>query len=246
LALGFALRDTVENYIASLLLSLRQPFARDDQVVIEGCEGRVVRLTPRATILMTLDGNHTRIPNAKVYKAVIVNYTRNPKRRFAFDVGVDTEQNLAAAQELAASTLLAMDGVLDDPAPYCTIESLGDSNVILRVFGWVDQEHADFIKVRSESIRLVKRAFDQAGIVMPEPIYNLRMRSMPQALAGTGASESAAQARGSASQAARARAQEEPGTAVNIGPQDDLDQQIAADRSLAVEDDLLSAHAPKE
>jgi small conductance mechanosensitive channel len=87
LAVGFALRDTVENYIASLLLSLRQPFAHDDLVVIDGNEGRVVRLTPRATILLTLDGNHTRIPNAMVYKAVIVNYTRNPKRRFSFDVG---------------------------------------------------------------------------------------------------------------------------------------------------------------
>ena len=135
LALGFALRDTIENYIASLLLSLRQPFASDDHVVIEGCEGRVLRLTPRATILMTLDGNHTRIPNAKVYKAVIVNYTRNPKRRFMFEVGVDTEQNLADAQELAARTLLNMEGVLDDPAPYCTVQSLGDSNVVLQAFG---------------------------------------------------------------------------------------------------------------
>ena len=177
LALGFALRDTVENYIASLLLSLRQPFAHDDHVIIDGCEGRVLRLTPRATILLTLDGNHTRIPNAKVYKAVILNYSRNPKRRFEFDVGVDTEQNLAEAQELAARTVLNMDGVLDDPAPYCTVEALGDSNVILRVFGWVDQQHADFLRVRSEAIRLVKRAFDASGIVMPEPIYNLRIKS---------------------------------------------------------------------
>ena len=114
LAVGFALRDTVENYIASLLLSLRQPFDHNDQVMIDRHEGRVVRLTPRATILLTLDGNHTRIPNAMVYKAVIVNYTRNPKRRFTFDVGVDTEQNLVQAQTLAAQTLNRMAGVLDD------------------------------------------------------------------------------------------------------------------------------------
>ena len=144
LAVGFALRDTVENYIASLLLSLRQPFDRNDLVTIESLEGRVVRLTPRATILMTPDGNHLRIPNAKVYKAVIVNYTRNPKRRFQFDVGVDTEQNLAAAQSLAADTLAQMQGVLRDPPPSCTVQELGDSNVILRVFGWVDQARRSF------------------------------------------------------------------------------------------------------
>ena len=84
LAVGFALRDLVENYIASLMLSLRQPFAPNDQVLIEGFEGRVVRLTSRATILMTLDGNHVRIPNAVVFKGTIVNLSHNPERRLRF------------------------------------------------------------------------------------------------------------------------------------------------------------------
>lgn len=239
LAVGFALRDTVENYIASLLLSLRQPFAHDDHVVIDGNEGRVVRLTLRATILLTLDGNHTRIPNAMVYKAIIVNYTRNPKRRFAFDVGVDTEQNLAQAQALAAGTLANMEGVLDDPAPFCTVESLGDSNVLLRVFGWVDQTHAEFAKVRSEAIRLVKRSFDQAGIVMPEPIYNVRLGQLPATIPG---GTSPVPKPGMSA----TRAGDEPHAALDIARQDHLDRQIAADRSAANSDDLLDARSPKE
>jgi uncharacterized membrane protein/small-conductance mechanosensitive channel len=242
LALGFALRDTVENYIASLLLSLRQPFAHNDHVVIEGCEGRVLRLTPRATILMTLDGNHTRIPNAKVYKAVIVNYTRNPKRRFGFDVGVDTAQNLAEAQELAARTLQGMEGVLDDPAPYCTVETLGDSNVILRMYGWVDQRQADFLRVRSEAIRLVKRAYDEAGIVMPEPIYNLKVLAPGAGIASVSVADTpvpvAATRSGTTGQ--------EPAQAIDIRKQDDLDEQIAADRRGTGGEDLLSASALKE
>ena len=242
LALGFALRDTVENYIASLLLSLRQPFAHDDHIVIEGYEGRVLRLTPRATLLMTLDGNHTRIPNAKVYKAVIVNYTRNPKRRFEFDVGVDTAQNLAEAQELATRTLQGMDGVLDDPAPYCAVETLGDSNVILRVYGWVDQRQADFPRGGSEAIRLVKRAYDQAGVVMPEPIYNLKLLPPGIGIAGV----SVADASVPVAAAEPGTSDPEPGQAIDIGKQDDLDEQIAADRRGTGGEDLLSASARKE
>lgn len=68
IALGFAVRDTVDNYVSSLMLSLRQPFRANDHVDIEGREGRVVRLTSRATILMTMDGNHLRIPNSTVFK----------------------------------------------------------------------------------------------------------------------------------------------------------------------------------
>jgi small-conductance mechanosensitive channel len=85
----------VENYIASILLSLRQPFSPNDHVVIEGYEGLVLRLTSRATLLMSFDGNHIRIPNAMVYKSVIVNYTRNPRRRISFQVGVGTDVNLS-------------------------------------------------------------------------------------------------------------------------------------------------------
>src|SRR3546814_11391197 len=71
------------------MLSRRQPFRANDHVVIEGHEGRVVRLTSRATILMTLEGNHLRIPNSTVFKAVILNYTRNPERRFDFELGIE-------------------------------------------------------------------------------------------------------------------------------------------------------------
>ena len=66
----------------------RQPFRANDHVVIDSFEGRVIRLTSRATVLMTPDGNHLRLPNAMVFRSVILNYTRNPSRRFEFDVGI--------------------------------------------------------------------------------------------------------------------------------------------------------------
>lgn len=175
LAVGFAVRDTVENYIASILLSLRNPFEVNDFVDIGGHQGNVVKLTSRATILLSPDGNHIRIPNATVFKAVIVNYTRNTERRFEFDVGVDTDQDLLAAQSLALHTLLAVTGVLHDPKPLVVVQSLGDSKVIVRCYAWIDQTQVDFLKVRSEAIRAVKSAFDRADIVMPEPTYKVRL-----------------------------------------------------------------------
>jgi hypothetical protein len=87
-----------------VMLSVRQPFRPNDHVVIDGKEGRVIRLTSRATVLMTLDGNHLRIPNGAVFKAVILNYTRNAERRFDFKLGVDAE-DVAEAIESAGATL---------------------------------------------------------------------------------------------------------------------------------------------
>ncbi len=69
-ALGFAFKDILENYLAGILMSLRQPFSPRDHVVIDGNEGLVIALNSRATILMTLDGNHLRLPNALVFRSV--------------------------------------------------------------------------------------------------------------------------------------------------------------------------------
>ena len=174
IALGFAMRDTIENYVASLMLSLRQPFRANDWVQIDTYEGRVIRLTSRATVLMTLDGNHLRIPNGQVFRAVILNFTRNPQRRFQFELGVDADDDARAARQLGRDTLAGLDFVLDDPPPEARIIEVGDSNVVIRFLGWVDQRETDWWKAQSQAIPAVKRALEEAGFGLPEPIYRLR------------------------------------------------------------------------
>lgn len=175
IALGFGIRDTVENYIASLLLSIRQPFRAKDHVIIGDKEGIVVRLNTRATILMTPDGNHLRIPNAKVFKADILNYSTNPTRRFSFGVGVDSADDPVAAIRLGTAVMSELDFVLDDPDPKGVIRDVGDSSILIDYHGWIDQRATDFGSARSQAIRDVKDALEENGFSLPEPIYRLRV-----------------------------------------------------------------------
>lgn len=175
IALGFGVRDTVENYIASLLLSLRQPFRAKDHVLIDGQEGIVVRLNTRATILRTLDGNHLRIPNAKVFKADILNYTTNPQRRFSFLLGIDSADDPVAAIHTGVETLKQLDFILDEPAPMAMIKEVGDSSILIDYFGWIDQNETDFASARSQAIRDVKDVLETGGFSLPEPLYRLRV-----------------------------------------------------------------------
>ena len=71
LVLGFAFRDIAENYIAGILLSVRRPFEPGEHVVIDNREGKVISVNSRATVLMTLDGNHLQLPNSLVFKSVV-------------------------------------------------------------------------------------------------------------------------------------------------------------------------------
>ena len=175
LAIGFAVRDTVENFVASIMLSLRQPFRPNDLVEIEGDLGQVIRLTSRATILLSLDGNHVRIPNSVVFKGRIVNYTRNPARRFVFDIGIDPEADLEATRLLAENTLKALPFVLADPEALVWIENITEAGAVLRITGWIDQDETGFATARGDAIRLVKSAIEAAGVAIPDTTYRIRL-----------------------------------------------------------------------
>jgi small conductance mechanosensitive channel len=169
LVLGFAFREIAENYLAGILLSIRQPFSIGDLVQIDQHEGHVLRLTSRELILLSFEGNHVRLPNSTVFKSIIVNFTQNPRRRIEFAVGVDPSTPLRKAAELAKNVVAELPGIIPDPPPFARVMELGDSAIELRVFGWIDQRETDFLKVRSEAVRAVKIAFDDAGIQMPDP-----------------------------------------------------------------------------
>ncbi|GGA22617.1 mechanosensitive ion channel family protein [Neptunicoccus cionae] len=173
LAIGFAVRDTVENFIASIMLSIRQPFRPNDSIEINGDEGMVIRLTSRATILLSFDGNHIRIPNSTVFKSRIVNYSRNAERRFVIDFGVAGDTDLTQARQIALTALKNLPFVIDAPAPGVWVEGLGDSTITLRCAGWVNQQDSSLVLARGEAIEVIKTALEDAGVEMPEPTYRL-------------------------------------------------------------------------
>ncbi|MFK8079027.1 MAG: mechanosensitive ion channel family protein [Granulosicoccus sp.] len=175
LALGFAVRDTVENFVASILLSLRQPFQMNDFVQIDSYSGSVARLTGRATILISADGNQIRIPNSVVFKSTITNFTRHTQRRFSLSVPVDESENLVKARKIVLEAIGSIPGVLLTPGAQVHIQSLGEATIELSVFAWIDQQTHDLLKVQTASAVAIKHALKSAGIVMPQSVHTLKV-----------------------------------------------------------------------
>ena len=168
LVLGIAFRDITENFLASLFLSLQQPFREGDLVEVASVTGYVQRLTSRTTVLMTLDGNQAQVPNSTVFKSTIRNFTSNPNRRDDFIVGIGYDDSIPFAQEVALKVLSEHPAVLKEPEPLVLVENLGPSTVNLRVYFWLDGGRHSWLKVKSSVIRLVKRAFQESGISLPD------------------------------------------------------------------------------
>ncbi|WP_116083257.1 mechanosensitive ion channel domain-containing protein [Tropicimonas sp. IMCC34011] len=245
LAFGFAVKDTVENFIASIMLSIRQPFRPNDLIEIDGDLGKVIRLTSRATILLSLDGNQIRLPNATVFKSRIVNYTRNKERRFSFEVGVAGDADLAAMRTLAEETVGALPFTLRQPPPLAWIERIGDGAVFLIITGWIDQEVTSYARARGEALRHVKAAIEAAGVEVPDTTY--RVQLLGNALQVSESNEDAP-APAPAPPPAESTAPRRPDTMLDPVAVEDaaLERIVDAERADTGRNDLLSHDAKEE
>jgi len=168
LAVGIAFRDITENFLASIFLSVQRPFEVGDLVEIVAVTGYVQQLNIRTTMLLTLDGNLVQIPNSTVYKSTLHNYTATPNRRENFVVGIGYDDAIDEAQEVARKVLVDHPAVLTEPEPWVLADDLGKATVNLRIYFWLDGHEHSWLKVRSSVIRLIKRAFQEHGISMPD------------------------------------------------------------------------------
>ena len=168
IVIGFGFRDIAENFLSSMILSMRRPFQINDYIAVDKYEGIVQEMNTRSTILMTTNGNHIQIPNATIFKSIILNYTANPNRRFDYTVGIGYEEEIPRVQEIIANLLANHPMVLADPKPLALVEELGPSSIRLHVYFWCDANRYDPLKVRSSLIRQTKRLLEDEGVSMPD------------------------------------------------------------------------------
>jgi small-conductance mechanosensitive channel len=168
IVLGFAFRDIAENFLASLMLSIRRPFRQGDVIEVAGHEGVVQTMNTRSTVLLTIDGHHVQIPNATVFKSTIVNFTAAPARRVTAGVGIGYDATIAEAQDVIVAVLRGHEAILDDPPPMVLVDALGAATVSLKAHFWIDGRTLSPLRVRSSALRLIKRALTERGISMPD------------------------------------------------------------------------------
>lgn len=169
LALAFAMQSVLENFVAGVLLQVRRPFERGDEIECLDHTGRVVAIDSRTMTLVTPDDETVRLPNAQVIAAPIVNLTRQGRRRTRLDVGVAYGTDLALATRVTTDAVTGVDGVLASPAPVVRAFGFGDSSIDLAVFFWHEPKIAAEWAVRHEAVLAIDAAYKRSGIEIPFP-----------------------------------------------------------------------------
>ncbi|MBJ6126989.1 mechanosensitive ion channel family protein [Microvirga splendida] len=169
IAVGFAFKDILQNWLAGLLILLRQPFRQGDQIMIGTHEGTVERIEARATLIRTYDGRRVIIPNSSVYTESVTVNTAFERRRSEYDVGVGYGDDVRKACEVIRNALKDLPGVVQNPAPEAIPWELAGSSINIKVRWWTQPHRADVVSVRGSVILAVRQALGEAGIDLPFP-----------------------------------------------------------------------------
>jgi small-conductance mechanosensitive channel len=181
LALGFALKDILSNFVSGVLLLALRPFRVNDQIIVGETEGTVRRIELRATHIATYDGRIALVPNAEVFTSRVINNTATPIRRGAVSFRVGYREPLDVVVEASLNAMRATEGVLAEPGPSVQIQDLAD-DICFEARYWTDSRRSDFQDTASRVRAEVVRRLTAAGVVLPEP----DLRRIVQAEADTG------------------------------------------------------------
>jgi small-conductance mechanosensitive channel len=168
-ALGFAFKDILQNFLAGILLLVTKPFRVGDQIIFKDYEGTVEEIQTRATYIRTYDGRRVVLPNGELFTNSVTVNTAFPQRRIEYDIGIGFGDDIERARAIILDVLVRTEGVDPDPKADVIVVGFADSSVRLRARWWSNSRIPDVLIAQDKVLTSVKGELQTAGIDIPFP-----------------------------------------------------------------------------
>jgi small conductance mechanosensitive channel len=167
LAVGMALSGTLQNFAGGVMILLFKPFKVGDFIEAQGYAGVVKEIQIFITVMTTGDNKTVLIPNGGLANGSLINYSTQPLRRVDWTFGIAYGDDIDRAYEVLHGMIAADEKILQEPAPFVALASLGDSSVNIVVRAWV--KAPDYWEVHFRMNENVYRQFGENGLNIPFP-----------------------------------------------------------------------------
>lgn len=176
-AIGFAFKDTFENFLAGILILIREPFEIGDHIECDAVEGQIENITIRDTHIRQTDGQLVVVPNAHLFHNPVRVRTNKAFRRTSIICGVAYDENVDAARTVIAKAVRHVDSVRDDVRDIQVFaKAFGASSIDFEVSWWTGSQPVDIRASRDQVVAAIKSALDDAGIEIPFPYRTLTVK----------------------------------------------------------------------
>ena len=176
IAVGFAFKDIFENFIAGMLILLREPFRLGDYVECEDIAGFVRDITIRDTRVEEVTGEMVTLPNAMLFKNPVEVKTANERRRITIFCGVAYDEDVAESRRVIHDAVASVEKVSGDHPIQIFANEFADSSINFEIAWWWDSDPLSVRESRDQVIEAVKSALDDAGIEIPFPYRTLTFK----------------------------------------------------------------------
>ncbi len=174
LAVGLALKDTLANFAAGVMILLFRPFSTGDFIEVSGQTGTVKNINLFRTEIATVDNVQIIIPNNDTWTTVLKNYSAYDRRRMDMTVGVDYGADMDKAVAVIRRAVTSDPRAMLDPEPFVKVTGLGQSSVDITVRVWCRAD--DLWEFRFAVTQKIKEALDAAGIGIPYPQMQVALK----------------------------------------------------------------------
>lgn len=185
LAIGLAMQGTLSNIAAGMMLLWLRPFRVGDYIETDSFAGTVKDVGLFASELHSWDGIYQFVPNAELWNRRIINYSRLSTRLIDLEFGVAHEDDVARGREVLLALAVRDERAMRHPEPILFVDRIADSAVVLRLRVWASA--ANYWPLRRALTEQGKMVLEEAGLSLPLPRRDLRIRSAPKDFAGAGA-----------------------------------------------------------
>ena len=176
IAVGFAFKDIFENFLAGVLILLREPMRIGDFIECNGVEGQVEEITLRDTYIRQVDGQLVLVPNAMLFQNAVYVVTDQTTRRITVMCGVAYDEDVDEARNVIKSAVKKAETVDSSQPVEIFAQAFGSSSIDFEVTWWTESKPIDVRESRDEVVAAVKRALDEAGIEIPFPYRTLTFK----------------------------------------------------------------------
>jgi len=176
LAVGLALKDSLSNFAAGVMIIIFRPFKIGDFINAAGTAGVVDEIGLFCTLLHSPDNQRIIVPNSAIINGNIVNVNTLGTRRIDLVVGISYDDNIAQARDIILGLIDADPRILKDPEPVVAMAEMADSTININVRPWVKAE--DYWTVRADLLEMMKLSLEQAGMSIPFPQRDVHLHTV--------------------------------------------------------------------
>lgn len=173
LAVGLALKDSLSNIGAAVIIIIFRPFKVGDFIDAGGASGTVEDINLFSTVIVPVDKSTIIVPNSAIISGNIINFSNREMRRVDHIIGIGYNDDLKLAKETLMQIIRADARVLEEPAPLVAVGELGESSVNFTFRAWTKTD--DYWDVYFDMLEIVKLTFDEKGISIPYPQMDIHM-----------------------------------------------------------------------